>query len=107
MVLALGGRIFIVEPVNISGESMLPTFEDGDRTFIFKRMKPEKGDVVFLRAANDVKVVKCLVAKEGDSVAIMDGTFFINGMIDDRHEDIRNTLVLERTLDENEIYHKN
>lgn len=104
LILALGVRTFIVEPVNINGESMLPTFEDGDITFIFKRMKPEKGDVVFLRAANDVKVVKRLVAEEGDSVAIMDGTFYLNGLRDDRYEDIRHTLVLERRLEDNEIY---
>lgn len=104
LVLAIGVRIFIVEPVNIKGESMLPTFEDGDITFIFKRMKPEKGDVVFLSSANDMKVVKRLVAEEGDRVAIMDGTFYLNGLIDDRHENIRHTLVLERTLKDNEIY---
>jgi len=102
--LSLRLRVFIVEAVNISGESMLPTFEDGDITFIFKRMKPEKGDVVFLRSDNDMKVVKRLVAEEGDRVAIRDGSFYLNGMIDERHEDIRNTLVLERTLEENEIY---
>lgn len=104
LVLAIGVRMFIVEPVNINGESMLPTFEDGDLTFIFKRMKPEKGDVVFLRSVNDVKVVKRLVAEEGDRVAIRDGTLYINGMIDDRHDDIRNTVVLERSLKDNEIY---
>lgn len=104
IVLALGLRIYVVELVNVSGESMMPTLEDGDKTFIFKRMKPKKGDVVFLQAENDVKVVKRLVAEEGDHVAIMDGTFYLNGIIDERHKDIRNTLVLERKLENNEIY---
>ena len=43
LALSLSLRVFVVEAVKINGESMLPTFEDGDKTFIFKLMKPKKG----------------------------------------------------------------
>lgn len=104
LALSLSLRVFVVEAVKINGESMLPTFEDGDKTFIFKLMKPKKGDVVFLHGDDDVKVVKRLVATEGDTIEYIGKDVLINGEKDSRYEDLERKHLPKYVAKKNEMY---
>ena len=63
----------------ISGESMVPTFDDGSlvisNNFIYE---PEQGDIVIYTDSNGFDVIKRVVGLPGDKVAITNGIVFLN-----------------------------
>lgn len=78
-------NLFVVTVFRISGESMYPSFEDGqfilvDRlTYLFS--PPQRGDVVVLEFPGDPterKFIKRVVGLPGETVEIRDNTVFVN-----------------------------
>jgi len=69
----------------VEGDSMTPTFRDGQRLLVdewtYKFFKPEKGEVVILKDPEKKgdKLVKRVIATEGDTVQIKYGKIFLNG----------------------------
>ncbi len=78
-------RPFIVEAFWIPSESMVPTLEVGDRVlvnkFIYRFTEPARGDVVVFRSVegNGEDLIKRVVGLPGDTIAVRDGTLFVNG----------------------------
>lgn len=78
-------RPFIVEAFWIPSESMVPTLEVGDRVlvnkFIYRFTEPERGDVVVFKSVegNGEDLIKRVVGLPGDTVAVRNGTLFVNG----------------------------
>lgn len=68
---------------NISGDSMNPTFHDGDKTIIVDLFyTPERGDVIVFNGEKEVGynsdfIVKRIIALEGDTVKIEDGILYV------------------------------
>lgn len=95
-VLAMFIRIFFVEPYKIPTGSMRPTLREGDIILVNKFLygakipftslrlpglrKPKRGDVVVFIYPQDRKknFIKRLVAMEGETVEIRNGTVYIN-----------------------------
>lgn len=82
-------RHFAVQVVTVSGESMEPLLEPGDRVVLDKvtlRMRPlERGDVVVVDFDSEVidapeHSVKRVIAFQGESVTIHDGAVHIDGV---------------------------
>lgn len=72
---------FVVSIQKVSGISMAPTFEDGDKVAVFLLCRNyQPGDVVVFKAANDKTYMKRIVAGANDTVNITetDG-LIING----------------------------
>ncbi len=73
-------------PLRVTGESMLPTLQDGDRVLITRGYAdPKIGDLVVVRVSprpgfERRDLVKRVLALNGDSVRIDRGTAFINGI---------------------------
>ncbi|MEK3884352.1 signal peptidase I [Paenibacillus sp. PL2-23] len=70
--------------MRVSGQSMEPTLQHGDILLINKASlfvdKPKYGDVVVVEEESlGYKIVKRVIAVEGDTVAIVDGVTFVNG----------------------------
>jgi signal peptidase I len=74
----------ILLPVRLSGNSMQPTYDDGEMNFAnrlaFILRQPARGDVVAIRMAGPgVVYVKRIVGLPGERVEIEKGTVKING----------------------------
>ena len=75
---------FILLPVQITGPSMFPTYQNGQINFInrlaYLRHEPRRGDVVGIRfSGNDMMYVKRIVGLPGEIISFNKGTFCING----------------------------
>lgn len=83
--------------VNVSGPSMMPTLNDGDKIIISaKGYEPERGDIVVLSGASGMKesIVKRIIAVGGDKVDInfATGVVTVNGV----EEEYTNSLTLQQ-----------
>ncbi len=92
IIIALIMRNFVFTLVEVDGESMYPTLEDGDRLFtrIIAYNRPQQGDIIIFnpsiseedRSPNkDTAYVKRVIALEGQTVDIQDGKVIVDGVI--------------------------
>jgi signal peptidase I len=67
----------------VSGQSMLPTLQNGQMVF-FLRFAPnlKRGDVVFVRMPSGAYFVKRVIAVEGDVVELEHDILYVNGQAD-------------------------
>ena len=77
---------FILMKFDVSGSSMLPTLENGDRLFVFHFMyEPKRGDIVTIKDPGHLNknIIKRVIAKGGDKFKIdLDaGKVWVNGKI--------------------------
>lgn len=72
---------FVINVSRISGNSMMPGFCDGDRIVINRLDRTyENGDIVVFKAGMGDKLIKRIIASEGDVVDISaQGGLYING----------------------------
>ncbi|MCX6896273.1 MAG: signal peptidase I [Verrucomicrobia bacterium] len=75
---------FILLPIRISGESMSPTYRDGQFNLVnrlaYLRHEPQRGDVVSISLAGpSVMFMKRIIALPGETVAFAAGRALVNG----------------------------
>ena len=74
---------FLCIPLTIRGKSMEPNYHDGSYNFCWRLRYsfrgPERHDVVFIRLARGVMLLKRVVALEGEEVEVRKGRFLVNG----------------------------
>lgn len=75
---------WVVLPIRVSGDSMLPTLQDGQVRFgsrlAYRNAGPERGDIVAIDIAGGRQfLLKRIVALPGERFAIRNGTLLING----------------------------
>ena len=79
--------LFIVQPNQVKGASMEPTFQTGNYIFTskitYKIRKPERGDVVVFHSPRnpDIEYIKRVIGLPGDTVKIENHEVFLNGNI--------------------------
>ncbi len=83
--------LLILQPHQVNGQSMVPTFESGEFLITdkvsYKIGDPKRGDIIVFHApeaANCPKGTGCdfikrILAEPGDSVRLSNSTFFVNG----------------------------
>ncbi len=82
IVIALFMTFFVIIP--IEGRSMLPTVEDADNVLVLKLVDIARGDVVVFEGSNgEGRLIKRVIAIEGDSVELKENSqgilkFFVN-----------------------------
>lgn len=79
--------LFVAQPHKVSGNSMFPTFHNGDYILTDKLSyrfgEPQKGDVVVIKnPQNEAQdFIKRVMAVPGDSIKVSDGKVFLNGQL--------------------------
>jgi signal peptidase I len=94
--------VFVIQPVRVEGQSMMPRLHDQDRIFVNKFIYPlrewlgdqtpiKRGDIVVLLYPNDPSksYIKRVVGLPGEQIEILDGKLYVD-----------NELVEEPYLDE-------
>lgn len=77
--------IFLVQPHQVKGSSMFPTFKDGEYLLTdkvtFKRRAPHYGDVIVFKAPinENYDFIKRVLAVAGDQIMIKGGRVYVNG----------------------------
>ncbi|WP_022793748.1 signal peptidase I [Marinococcus halotolerans] len=76
-------RGFLFANYVVSGPSMLPTVEDGQRMIINKIgyafSEPERSDIIVFHANENSDYIKRVIGLPGDTVEYRDDTLYING----------------------------
>src|SRR3989344_4464517 len=79
--------IFLVQPHQVKGSSMFPTFKDGEYLLTdkvtFKRRLPVYGDVIVFKAPinENYDFIKRVLAVAGDQIMIKGGKVYVNGKL--------------------------
>ena len=65
----------------VSGPSMQPTFEDGDRLIAVRHFTPKRNDVVIIKAPDQANAmyIKRVIGLPGDTVQSKNDVLYING----------------------------
>jgi signal peptidase I len=82
-------RIFIAQPFVVSGQSMDPTFANGQYLIVdqisYRLINPQRGDVVVFRLPNETSkfLIKRLIGLPGETVKIEGTDIFIKKTVED------------------------
>ena len=84
--------VFVIQPVRVEGQSMMPRLQDQDRIFVNKFIYPlrewigdkepiKRGDIVVLLYPEDPSksYIKRIVGLPGERIEIEDGKLYVNG----------------------------
>lgn len=83
--------LFVMQPNQIRGASMEPSFYSGDYIFTskvtYRLRSPHRGDIVVFRSPRnpDIEFIKRIIGLPGDNVVIKNANVYVNGTL--LHED--------------------
>lgn len=99
-------NLFVFERVLVVGNSMYPTYEDGEKLFLWKFTylfgDVERGDIVVFNATEDDKYIKRVIGISGDSIEMKDDILYVNGKVIE--ENYLNPIYKEDTLLNNDNF---
>ena len=77
--------LFLVQPHQVKGQSMHPTFKDGEYLMTdkitYRRRDPVRGEIVVFKSPvnESFDFIKRVIAGPGDTILIDDGSVYLNG----------------------------
>jgi signal peptidase I len=80
LLVTLGARAWLAEPLTVSSDSMNPTLSRGDTVVVEKVGRPGRGDLVAFHSPQDGELaLKRVVGLPGDRVELRDAELYVNG----------------------------
>lgn len=79
--------LFVISPQEISGESMFPTFENGEYILTnkieYKLDEPKRGEVIVFKSPGnkDIDFIKRIIAIPGDRLKVINGKYYLNDQV--------------------------
>lgn len=84
VLIAIVVRTYIIEPIDVIGNSMEPTLSNGDRVWTNKFSAItdsfERGDIVILKVEGEPRLIKRIVGLPGDRIEVREGVLLVNGI---------------------------
>lgn len=78
-------KSFIISPVVVDGESMLPTLHDHDRMIVdklsYRFKEPERFEIVIFHAPLEKDYIKRVIGLPGEHVQVKDNRLYIDGEV--------------------------
>lgn len=75
--------LFIAKPVQVSGQSMAPTLDDGEYGLMCMFDKTvngvDRGDIVIVQTDSGKAIIKRVIGMPGDTIECLNGKIYING----------------------------
>jgi signal peptidase I len=83
LVLAVVLYLFIMTPHEVVGNSMHPTYKNGEflmaNKISYRMSEPQRGDVIIFKFSDTQDFIKRIVGTPGDEIMIKDAKMYING----------------------------
>ncbi len=83
LVLAIVLYLFIMTPHEVVGNSMHPTYKNGEflmaNKISYRMSEPQRGDVIIFKFSDTQDFIKRIVGTPGDEIMIKDAKMYING----------------------------
>jgi signal peptidase I len=83
LVIAVVLYLFIMTPHEVLGNSMHPTYKNGEylmaNKLTYRFGEPKRGDVIIFEYSETQDFIKRIIGTPGDSIMIKDGKVYVNG----------------------------
>jgi len=83
LVIAVVLYLFIMTPHEVLGNSMHPTYKNGEylmaNKLVYRFGEPKRGDVIIFQYSETQDFIKRIIGIPGDSIMVKDGKVYVNG----------------------------
>lgn len=97
LVLAIVLYLFIMTPHEVVGNSMHPTYQNGEflmaNKISYRISEPQRGDVVIFQFSETQDFIKRIIGIGGDELMIKDGKIYINGTLLDESNYLESNVI--------------
>jgi signal peptidase I len=96
LVISIVLYIFVMTPHEVVGNSMHPTYKNGEylmaNKVTYQIKEPQRGDVIIFKYSDTQDFIKRIVALPGDTVMLKDGQLYINDILLNESNYLNNTI---------------